>query len=230
MMKLPKIAKQHLIIFTRYPEAGKTKTRLIPALGAEGAASLHRRMTEHTLSQVRQLHQMFAKLDPPNPPFKGGHGGISFEIRYAGGDLQLMQDWLGTDLVYQSQGEGDLGQRMVRSLEAFESGAEQVVIIGSDCPDLNTQILAQAFKHLYSHDLVLGPALDGGYYLIGLRCLIKELFTNIDWGTARVLQQTIEVAQQLNLSVADLPPLADVDRPEDLSIWEKIVNSNSYLV
>ncbi|MBD2777645.1 TIGR04282 family arsenosugar biosynthesis glycosyltransferase [Iningainema tapete] len=217
-MKLPQIAKQHLIIFTRYPEAGKTKTRLIPALGAEGAASLHRQMTEHTLSQVRQLH-----IDPP-------HGGFSFEVRYAGGDLQLMQDWLGTDLVYQSQGEGDLGQRMVRSLVAFESGTEQAVIIGSDCPGLNTQILAQAFKHLYLHDLVLGPALDGGYYLIGLRCLIKELFTNIDWGTARVLQQTIDVAQQLNLSVADLPPLADVDRPEDLPIWEKIVNSNSNLV
>ncbi|MDF5720593.1 MAG: TIGR04282 family arsenosugar biosynthesis glycosyltransferase [Rhizonema sp. PD37] len=203
------IEKQHLIIFTRYPEAGKTKTRMIPALGTKGAADLHRQMTEHTLTQVKQLQS----------------NAISFEVRFAGGDLQLMQGWLGSDSIYQSQGDGDLGQRMARSLfSAFQSGAEQAVIIGTDCPDVNADILAEAFAKLHHYNLVLGPAMDGGYYLVGLQYPIPELFIDIDWGTAKVLQQTVEVAENLNLSVAYLPYLADIDRPEDLPIWEKYRN------
>ncbi len=124
-------AKQHLIIFTRYPEPGKTKTRLIPALGTVGAANLQRQMTEHTISQVKE----FQKATD-----------ISVEVRFAGGDFQLMQDWLGFDLVYQPQGEGDLGFAMVRSLfNAFESGAEKVIIIGTDCPGVNAEILSNSF-------------------------------------------------------------------------------------
>ena len=211
MPKLPEIAKQHLIIFTRYPEPGKTKTRLIPALGTVGAANLQREMTEYTLSQVKQLQSICA---------------TSFEVRFAGGDLQLMQNWLGSDLLYQPQGEGDLGSRMARSLlSAFQSGAEKAMIIGTDCPGVNAQILANAEEQLHQCDLVLGPAIDGGYYLIGLQRPVPELFTNIDWGTAQVLQQTVNIAQTLNLSVIYLSPLADIDRPEDLPIWEKIHKS-----
>jgi uncharacterized protein len=154
---------------------------------------------------------------------------ISFEVRFAGGNSQLMQDWLGSDLVYQSQGDGDLGSRMMRSLlSSFKSGAENAVIIGTDCPGVNTHILATAFEHLHTFDMVLGPAIDGGYYLIGLRFPVPELFTNIDWGTADVFQQTTDIADKLNLSRVYLPPLADVDRPEDLSIWEKIYNGGLF--
>lgn len=200
--------KERLIIFTRYPEPGKTKTRMIPALGAEKAAALQRQMTEHTLIQVRELQ---------NRP-------ITVEVRFAGGDMTRMAQWLGLDLVYQSQGEGDLGTRMARSLDlAFQNDIDHAVIIGTDCPGLNAQIMAEAFRLLHqSHDLVLGPALDGGYYLLGLRYFIPELFININWGTAEVLQQTVEIANQLKLSIAYLPDLADVDRPEDLPVWEKI--------
>lgn len=211
MLKSPDNLKQHLIIFTRYPEPGKTKTRLISALGDVGAANLQKQMTEYTIFQVEELQKTT---------------GISFEVRFADGNLQLMQDWLGLPLVYHSQGEGDLGQRMRRSLfEAFQSGMEQVIIIGTDCPGVNSQLLATAFDQLCSLDLVLGPALDGGYYLIGLRQLIPELFANIDWGTPQVLQQTVDIAQKLNLSHTYLHPLGDVDRPEDLSIWQQIVQS-----
>ncbi|MHC0064438.1 TIGR04282 family arsenosugar biosynthesis glycosyltransferase [Nostoc sp. UIC 10890] len=207
MLNLPANAKQHLIIFTRYPEPGKAKTRLIPALGNVGAANLQRKMTEHTIFQVQELQKA---ID------------ISVEVRFAGGNSQLMQDWLGLDLVYQSQGEGDLGLRMARSLfDAFESGAEQVIIIGTDCPGVNPQILATAFEKLHTFDLVLGPAIDGGYYLIGLCQPIPELFVNIEWGTAQVFQKTVDIAQKLNLSHVNLLPLADVDRPEDLLIWEQ---------
>ncbi|BAZ68609.1 MAG: TIGR04282 family arsenosugar biosynthesis glycosyltransferase [Pelatocladus maniniholoensis HA4357-MV3] len=209
MLKSPKIAKQHLIIFTRYPEPGLTKTRLIPALGIQGAAHLQRQMTEYTLWKVRELQKAIA---------------ISIEVRFTGGNLELMQSWLGIDLIYQSQGEGDLGKRMERSLEyAFSAGAHQAIIIGTDCPDVNIQTLAQAFTNLQHCDIVLGPAVDGGYYLIGLQRLFPELFFDINWGTSHVLQQTVAICHQLNLSIAYLATLADVDRPEDLPIWEKIV-------
>lgn len=207
-MKLPEVQKQHLIIFTRYPEPGKTKTRLIPALGNVGAAKVQQQMTEYTLLQVQELQKAI---------------GISVEVRFAGGTVQLMQDWLGLELLYQSQGEGDLGSRMERSLfDAFQKSAEYVIIIGSDCPGVTSQILATAFQQLQSVDLVLGPAIDGGYYLIGLRRFIPELFTNIDWGTSLVLQQTVAIAEKLGVSHTYLPALADVDRPEDLSIWEQV--------
>ncbi|MEA5617085.1 TIGR04282 family arsenosugar biosynthesis glycosyltransferase [Cronbergia sp. UHCC 0137] len=201
------ISKQQLIIFTRYPEPGKTKTRLIPALGEVGAADLQRQMTEQTIFEARELQKIFS---------------ISLEVRFVGGTWELMQNWLGSDLLYHDQGEGDLGSRLGRSLmAAFNQNAEQVVIIGSDCPGLNSQILAIAFEKLAVFDLVLGPALDGGYYLIGLRQPIPELFSNIDWGTDKVLQSTVDIAKTLNLSLFYLPPLADIDLPEDIEHWKQ---------
>jgi rSAM/selenodomain-associated transferase 1 len=194
--------KQHLIIFTRYPEPGKTKTRLIPVLGDVGAANLQKQMTEQTILQVKELQKITS---------------VSFEVRFTGGDLEKMENWLGNDLGYQSQGEGDLGARIERSLvNAFNQKAEQVIIIGTDCPDLNSQILTTAFKKLKNFNLVLGPAIDGGYYLIGLQQPIGELFMNIPWGTAQVFANTVEIAQKLNLSIGYLQPLADIDCPEDL--------------
>jgi rSAM/selenodomain-associated transferase 1 len=107
---------------------------------------------------------------------------------------------------------------MERSLiNAFNQKAERVIIIGTDCPDLNSQILITAFEQLEVFNLVLGPALDGGYYLIGLQQPIAELFMNISWGTAQVFVKTVEIAQKLNLSIGYLQSLADIDRPEDLN-------------
>jgi uncharacterized protein len=197
-----------LIVFTRYPVPGKTKTRLIPALGEEGAANLHRQMTEATLAQVRQLRA----------------DGVAIEVHYAGAiaDRELA-DWLGADLVYRSQGDGDLGERMALSIEtALQAGHDRVIIIGTDCPELTTEILQLAFEQLHDRDLVLGPAIDGGYYLIGLRRFMPELFVGINWGTSAVRQQTIEIATKLGLSMGDLPLLADIDRPEDLPIWKQL--------
>ena len=191
-----------LIIFTRYPEPGKTKTRLIPALGAEGAATLQRQMTEHTLAQVKELQAK--RL-------------VSVEVYFVGGNQQLMQSWLGTSVIYRQQGDGDLGRRMAIAFQtALEAGKQRVVVIGTDCPDLKAELMVKAFHALEQHDLVLGPAQDGGYYLIGLCRLIPELFTGIRWSTAEVLQQTMSIAQRLELAVAYLPRLSDVDRPEDL--------------
>jgi len=191
------MTKEILIIFTRYPEAGKTKTRMIPALGAEGAANLQRKMTEQTLLKVQQLPQLI-------------------EVHFAGGNLQLMQQWLGDNIIYQPQNQGDLGIKMQTAFaRAFAAKMSKVVIIGIDCPELNSAILIEAFTALNHHDLVLGPAADGGYYLIGLTTLIPELFIGINWGTSQVLAQTKTLAENLNLKVNYLPILNDVDRPED---------------
>ena len=200
-------AEECLILFTRYPEPGKTKTRLIPLLGAEGAATLQRQMTEQKLAEVNQLLTFYP---------------LSVEVHFAGGNEQLMQEWLGLNWVYRRQSEGDIGDRMASAFQAsFAAGMNTVVLIGTDCPELNAPLLAEAFQLLRQHNLVLGPALDGGYYLIGLRGLIPELFTGIPWSTAEVLQQTLSVAQRLGLAVAKLPLLSDIDRPEDLSVWKQ---------
>jgi uncharacterized protein len=197
-----------LILFTRYPEAGKAKTRLIPALGAEGAAALHRQMADHTSLQVQALQSRHS---------------LCVEVRFAGGNRDLMQCWLGTDWMYTVQGEGDLGDRMGRSFQsAFTSGVDRALIIGTDCPDLDASLLNQALCELQQHDLVLGPASDGGYYLIGLRRWIPQLFVGIAWSTASVLERTLAIAAELNLSVALLPILSDVDYPADLKIWQRI--------
>lgn len=198
----------HLIIFTRYPEPGRTKTRLIPALGSVGAANLQRQMTEYTISKVKELEKTL---------------NISWEIRFVGGNLALMREWLGNDLLYQHQGDGDLGQKMERSLvDAFKSGKNQVVIIGVDCPEINPYILSQALEKLKTCDLVIGPALDGGYYLIGLSRIVTDIFKNVSWGSSRVLEQTVSIAQGLKITWTSLPALADVDLPEDLWLWENI--------
>ena len=198
-----------LIIFSRYPEPGKTKTRMISALGAVGAAQLQRQMTEYTLKTAIAL---------------ASSRQVAIEIHFAGGDRSLMREWLGEG-EYIAQAAGDLGEKMRSACDrAFKKGSQRVVIIGIDCPDIDRQILTQAFDSLNHQDLVLGIAEDGGYYLIGLNRLVPELFKGIDWGTERVLQQTKSIAEQLNLKVAYLTTLADVDRPEDLKIWQKHVS------
>lgn len=198
--------KEKLIVFTRYPEPGKTKTRLIPVLGKEGAAKLHQQLTEGTISQAKQLKNTRK---------------LSVEVYFTGGSQELMQAWLGNDIFYQNQVTGDLGLKMATAFEiSFNAGVEKVVLIGTDCPGLNSELIALAFKELEGQDLVFGPALDGGYYLIGLRKFVPEIFMGINWGTAEVLGQSVAIAQNLNLAIAYLSPLADIDRPEDLAILD----------
>ena len=209
------IKRDRLIIFTRYPQPGKTKTRLIPALGADAAAGLQRQMTEHTLEQVESL-----TLTMP----------VAVEIWFANreDESHLMQDWLGSRWQYNPQGAGDLGDRMAQAFaSAFATGAATAVTIGTDCPGLNAALMAEAFQALQDHDLVLGTATDGGYYLIGLQRMIPELFVNVAWSTDRVFAQTIAIARSLELKVATLKPLSDIDRPEDLPIWKAVLEAKA---
>jgi len=199
-------SSERLILFTRYPEPGKTKTRLIPVLGPHGAADLQKQMTEHVLARTGDFV---------------GDRRVDMEVRYEGGNRGLMVKWLGSHLSYRSQGRGDLGTRMAQAFsQAFSQGKTRVVIVGSDCPGINEVTVKTAFDLLGQFDLVLGPANDGGYYLIGLRQEESKLFEGIPWGTAEVGAKTIEIANQLGLRWVKVDPLGDVDRAEDIEVWE----------
>ncbi len=200
---------ERLIVFTRYPEPGKTKTRLIPAIGADGAAELHQRMTEDTILRADALARNRA---------------LAVEIRYDGCDEQRIAQWLGKERDYAAQGDGDLGDRQARAFaESFARGTERVVVVGTDCPDRTVRIMERAFESLRKKDLVLGPAQDGGYYLIGLRRHVPPLFQDVQWGSDTVLERTLRIADAFGLKTELLETLNDIDRPEDLSISNEAV-------
>ena len=195
--------RDRLIVFTRWPRPGEAKTRLIPALGAEGAAYLQRRMTHHVLRQGRELRR---------------RRGTEMEVRFEGGTPSLMRQRFGGGIHYRRQPAGGLGERMSSCMgRAFEEGCDRVVLVGSDCPRLSADHLAEAFGVVGKRDLVLGPARDGGYYLVGLRRPAPSLFDGPQWGSADVLRKTLARARRLGLSHVCMETLRDVDRPADLT-------------
>ncbi len=189
------VAPPRIAVFARYPQAGMAKTRMIPALGPDGAARLHRRLTEHTVAAVRA-------------------SGLPFELRYTGAPEEDFARWLGDDVVYVEQGEGDLGERMRRATQDLP-----VILIGSDCPDLAPKHLEKAAQALETAEIVVGPARDGGYWLLGLARPMDFLFEDMEWGTDRVWPKTHARLSERAITPALLPILADCDRPEDLVRW-----------
>ncbi|HBJ84010.1 MAG TPA: glycosyl transferase, partial [Verrucomicrobiales bacterium] len=188
-----------LIVFTRLPQPGKAKTRLIPMLGAEGAADLQRRMT---LQTVGRAWAACASLPDTH-----------LIIAHEGGTTREMRGWLGP-LCFQKQAQDDLGARLIHAMRmAHAQGAQKIVIIGTDCPDLTEEHLSAAFAMLDESDVVLGPAHDGGYYLIGMREPQPSLFEAIPWSTAEVFVVTQQRASEAGLSLSTMPRLADVDEP-----------------
>lgn len=175
-------------LFTRWPEPGKAKTRLIPAMGAAGAAELHRRLTERTVATVLA-------------------SGLRCEVRSTGADVAGFEDWLGVPAV--DQGDGDLGARLARAAHELP-----VLLIGADCPDMTPAHLRAAADAMATEPAVIGPAEDGGYWLLGLAAP-APVFGGIDWGTSQVFAQTVA---RLDAPVI-LDTLADLDRPEDLERW-----------
>ncbi|WP_439532194.1 TIGR04282 family arsenosugar biosynthesis glycosyltransferase [Polymorphobacter sp.] len=175
---------------TRFPVPGVAKTRLIPALGAERAAALHRRLVEMTMAVVRA-------------------SGLPAEMRVTGAPAADFARWLGDDLMIVDQGDGDLGARLARV-------PAPCLLIGADCPDLQPGHLQAAAAALHDHPAVLGPAADGGYWLLGLAAPLPGVFEGIDWGSDLVATQTLA---RLPAGIPQLPVLADCDRPEDLARW-----------
>ncbi|NQD93592.1 DUF2064 domain-containing protein [Pseudomonas sp. CrR25] len=187
-----------LHMLARLPVPGRVKTRLIPALGEEGACDLQRLLLERALQLPAEgFSERFLWLDDSPDA-----------------DLQALADKLDWTLV--EQPAGDLGERMRRIAALGLAESDAVVLIGNDCPALDADYLNGACAALHAQPVVLGPAEDGGYVLLGLRCIDPLLFSAMPWGTDQVLSMTRERLQQLEWSHQLLPMLWDVDRPEDL--------------
>jgi rSAM/selenodomain-associated transferase 1 len=187
-----------LIVFARAPEPGRVKTRLVPLLGARGAARLYAQLVERTLSTA--LAAGFGRVELHCAPGTGSKFFATLRKRYG---VRL-----------RSQGRGNLGDRMYRALR----GHPGAVLVGSDCPALRPSDLRAAARALHSGaDAVLAPAEDGGYALIGLRRASRRLFEGIEWGSARVLAQTRIRLRRLRWRWKELRTVWDVDRPEDVA-------------
>lgn len=179
-------------LFTRWPEPGRAKTRLIPALGAAGAADVHRRLTERAVAACRA-------------------SGFPVEIRFTGAPESAFEGWLGSTDRLVEQGDGDLGARLSRA-----AATTPVLLVGADIPDLSGERLRAAATALETAPVVIGPAEDGGYWLLGLAMPFPDLFDRMAWGTATVYADTVA---KLAFPPAVLETLADLDRPEDLARW-----------
>jgi uncharacterized protein len=194
-------ALPRLVIFAKAPQPGLVKTRLIPALGAEGAAVLARRMLEHTIKQALAANAGPVELcmsPAPDDPV-----------------------WHGVDLpdavARTAQSDGDLGQRMANAVQRVTTEMRQpVLLFGTDCPGLTAAHLIEAAAQLAQHDAVLVPVADGGYVLIGLKAPCTEVFKQMPWSTSGVAAETLRRLAELGLRVWVGPRLHDIDEAADL--------------
>jgi len=190
-----------ILFFIKYPEAGEVKTRLAEVIGSSEAAELYRNFILDMLLRIKS-------------------SGLSFKICFSpekkGAPLIA---WLGKEYGYAPQRGGDLGGKMKTAFkDNFAEGYERVVLIGSDFPDLPSSFLNEAVDTLNTHDSVIGPALDGGYYLIGFkrRSFVESIFKGMDWGREGVFQKTLSMLKDHQHRVHILPAWNDVDTLEDL--------------
>jgi rSAM/selenodomain-associated transferase 1 len=184
-----------LLIFTRNPELGKVKTRLAKTIGDEAALDIYKFLLEHTKQVTQNLSCDKA---------------VYYSVKVRENDI-----WDATTYQKHQQEGSDLGVRMLNAFQqAFSRGYEKVVIIGSDLPDVTSEHINNAFEKLSSNDVVMGPAEDGGYYLLGIKKLHANIFQHKDWGTSTVRKDTLNDLQ--NESVHLLETLNDVDVFDDI--------------
>lgn len=183
-----------ILVFAKQPVPGRVKTRLIPALGAESAATLAAEMLEATIREAVATGLPVELCGDPDP-----------------------SDWFEGPVAFTAQGDGDLGERLARAAERVLA-EEPVVLVGTDCPALDQRQLAGAARALEANDAVIHPAEDGGYVLLGLRRFDPWLFAGIAWSTPSVCEETLRRIAALGWSVDLRETLADVDEPADLGL------------
>ena len=190
-----------LIVFVKSPETGSIKSRLAAAIGEQKARQLYKRFVQDLLDS----------LDKGNYCLK-----IFF---YPPDQRQVLVQWLGNSRSYEPQIGDDLGERMKNAFEkCFSDGFEAAILIGSDSPDLPAEIVDEGFVSLKGSDVVIGPSLDGGYYLLGFKAdtFLPAAFTGISWGTDGVIKNTREILENNGLSMTVLPAWRDIDTYKDL--------------
>ncbi|WP_420580968.1 TIGR04282 family arsenosugar biosynthesis glycosyltransferase [Reichenbachiella sp.] len=191
------MSNEALIVFTKNPELGKVKTRLAQSVGNEMALDIYRKLLAYTQEQTTNIE---ADL-----------------IVYYTQQVDQNDHW--KKATRKMQAGGDLGHRMAAAFREEFKEYDRICIVGTDCAELTATHILQAFKELKNNDFVLGPANDGGYYLLGMKAFESGLFEGIDWSTDQVINQTIQAISALNKNYALLPELIDVDTIED---WERV--------
>lgn len=196
----PGAGARAVLVFVRAPRLGEVKTRLAAELGEAAALRVYRRLAEDTMREVVAMHA------------------VELRVHYApAGTDEEVSAWLGEGPCYLPQCDGDLGERMESGFtQAFAAGYGSVVVVGSDIPGVTAALLADAFFALDRSEAVLGPAEDGGYYLLGLRTSIPGIFDGIPWSTPEVLPLTLERLRTAGIRPFLLPTLRDVDEMDDL--------------
>ena len=192
------VEERAIIIFVRHAELGKVKTRLAATIGNEKALAIYKLLLMHTYKLIEKNQS----------------------IAYVYYAENIIQDdlWKGANVKKKLQVGNDLGGKMANAFqEVLKEGHNKVVIIGSDCYDLTVDLIDHAFEMLGRSEIVIGPAKDGGYYLLGMNAPFKNLFENIEWSTHTVFSKTIDKINQNKYSFSTLPILADVDTEEDIT-------------
>ncbi len=204
------VNKNCVILFLKYPEYGKVKTRLAKTIGPRRALEFYRLCVEDTISLLRRTgHDIAIAISPPEKK----------------GDAIA---WLGESFWYLQQRGDDLGERMLNAFrDVFDAGYNRAVLVGSDIPDMPERFFSEAFDALSRNDVAIGPASDGGYFLIGFRNekLAPELFRDMPWSTDAVLMYTLEIARKEKMTHHVLPEWHDIDLPDDL--WKFLERSRA---
>ncbi len=189
--------QMRLAVFLKAPRAGAVKTRLAQAIGSRAALDAYQQMVDHLVEALQQIPKLQLRFTPDDAAAE-------------------VNRWRSPSWEVRPQGAGDLGQRLSAAFgELFSAGAERAVIIGSDCPWVTVQDIEEAWRRLADHDVVLGPAVDGGYWLIGLAQPQPALFENISWSSSDVFEQTLARATAAGLNIALLRQLSDIDTVAD---------------
>lgn len=190
--------RDHIVVFVRAPILGHVKTRLASETGPARALEIYRALTEHVVRVVRSTG---ARVVVAHAPADAG---------------PVVRAWLGDDVEYEPQADGDLGARMAAVFASrVAHGADRVVIVGSDCPTITLKTISAALTALDDADVVFGPALDGGYYLVAARALHAVLFRDVPWSSTRTLEVSLTRARDAGLRVALLPAMRDIDTIDD---------------
>lgn len=189
--------KNAIILFTKNPELGKVKTRLAKTIGNENALAIYKKLLQHTQSIV----------DPIDAD----------KFVFYSDKINENDQWSTANYYKKLQFNGDLGERMAAAFqEVFCLGYQSVCIIGSDCYELNSAIITEAFDKLVHFDTVIGPTFDGGYYLLGMKQLHEALFQSKNWSTETVFEETANDFKNFALSTYSLTKLTDIDEEKDL--------------
>ena len=184
-----------IMVFVRNPELGHVKTRLAKSIGDQAALETYKILSKHTSKIISEID--------------------SDQLIFYSDKIQDNDVWTATNCKKQIQTKGDLGQKMLTAFQyGFSLGYQKIIIIGSDLYSLSPRHIESAFEQLKNYDVVIGPALDGGYYLLGLNFIIPKIFKQKQWSTSSVLKETLSDLKEFNVNL--LEPLNDIDTYEDL--------------